>query len=168
MRRICLIVLLVAFAAPAAALAIDRASADGSLSVSGASGTVVIQGNGVIYGHFDQGTLMVLSYKPDDGLSTPAVSSLRAKYTKGIGIFTGSDVRFLLPSGRYSIELIANGADITAVGAGKVVATSPAQPDVGTVLPFGSTVTGTGTVSVNGGKPIVLTKGSTYETFGGK
>ena len=62
-------------AVPAAATAAELGSGDGSLSVSAASGTIFVQGHGVIYGHFDSGTLMVLDYKPDDGVSVPAVSS---------------------------------------------------------------------------------------------
>lgn len=165
MRKICLMLLAAALAAPAVALAVDRASGDGSLAVSGASGTIYIQGSGVIYGHFDQGTLMVLQYKPDDGVSLPAVSSSKVKLTHGTGVFTASDVRFLLPSGQYTIELIASGIDVSAVGKGSVVATSLSQTD-SSVPPFlGSTVNGT--ISVNGGKSVTLTKGSTSQTFGG-
>ena len=154
-----------ALAVPAVALAVDRAIGDGSLAVSGASGTIYIQGSGVIYGHFDQGTLMVLQYKPDDGVSVPAVSSAKVKLTRGTGVFTASDVRFLLPSGHYTIELIASGVDVSAVGKGTVVASSPSQTDSSVTPLAGSTVNGT--ISVNGGTPLALTKGSTSQTFGG-
>ncbi|HUY72797.1 MAG TPA: hypothetical protein VMV08_11180 [Gaiellaceae bacterium] len=154
-----------ALAAPAVAVAVSRATGDGSLAVSGASGTIYIQGSGVIYGHVDQGTLMVLQYKPDDGVSVPAVSSSKTKFVRGSGVFTASDVRFLLPSGQYTIELIASGIDISAVGKGSIVATSLSQPDSSTSLPFASTADGT--ISVNGGRPLALTKGSTSQSFGG-
>jgi hypothetical protein len=164
MRRICLMLLAAALAAPAVAVAVSRATGDGSLAVSGASGTIYIQGSGVIYGHVDQGTLMVLQYKPDDGVSVPAVSSSKEKFIRGSGVFTASDVRFLLPSGQYTIELIASGIDISAVGKGSIAATSLSQPGSSAPLSLGSTADGT--ISVNGGKPLALTKGSTSQTFG--
>jgi hypothetical protein len=163
MRRICLMSLAAAVAALAVAVGVVRAAGDGSLAVFGASGTIYIQGSGVIYGHVDQGTLMVLSYKPDDGVSVPAVSSSKARFGRGTGVFSASDVRFLLPSGQYTIELIATGIDISAVGRGSIAATSPSQPD-SVIPPPGTT---DGTISVNGGRPLVLTKGSTSQTFGG-
>ncbi|HWE80474.1 MAG TPA: hypothetical protein VG265_02400 [Gaiellaceae bacterium] len=163
MRRICLIVLVVVLVVPIAASAAERAG-DGSLAISGASGTIYIQGRGVVYGHFDQGTLMVLRYTPDDPSSVPSVSSSKARFSKGTGVFTASDVRFLLPSGRYTLELIASGVDVSAVGTGTVVATSPSE--TGTVLPFG-TAPNDGTISVNGGKPLTLTNASTSSSFGG-
>ncbi len=36
----------------------------------------------MIYGHFDSGTLLVLSYKPDDGVSAPAISGGKPKLTR--------------------------------------------------------------------------------------
>jgi len=153
MRRICLIVVMVALAVPAAASASDRAAGDGSLGVSAASGTVVIHGRGVIYGHFDQGTLLVLDYRPDEPASVPAISNVKARANRGSATYTGSDVRFLLPSGRYTIELIATDIDASAVGKGSVVATGAGTPD-------------DGTVTVNGGTPLQLSKVATSENFG--
>jgi hypothetical protein len=146
---------MVVLAVPAAALAAPAAVGDGSLSLNSASGTIFVQGRGVIYGHFDSGTLMVLDYKPDDGVSTPAVSSGKAKYAKGSGVFAGSDVRFLIPSGRYTVELIGVGIDASAVGKGSIVATGLGSPD-------------DGSYTVNGGKPQLLGKVPTSDSFGTK
>ena len=44
-----------------------------------------------------QGTLLVLDYRPDDGVSVPSISI--AKATRTPGAYTGTDVRFLLPRG---------------------------------------------------------------------
>ena len=70
-------------------------------------------------------------------------------------MFAGSDVRFLLPSGRYTLELIGVDCDISAVGRGSIVATGLGSPD-------------DGTYSVNGGKPQGLALVPTDDTFGGK
>lgn len=156
MRRF-LLTLTLLLVLPAAALAADLTTGDGSLSVTGASGTIVIQGKGVIYGHFDTGTLMVLSYKPDDGVSVPSVTSDKAQYSKpGPGSLTGTDVRFLFPSGRYTIELIAVNLNASGVGQGNIVASGLAAGD-------------NGSFSVNGGKPFqISSKFATSETFGTK
>ncbi len=153
MRRFALILAAAALAVPAVAAATDRAAGDGSLAVSGASGTIVVQGRGVIYGHFDSGTLLVLDYRPDDGVSVPSYSGGKQKVTRGTGSVSGTDVRFLFPSGRYTIELIAANINASAIGKGTIAATGLGTPD-------------DGSVAVNGGKPIPLTRGSTSESFG--
>jgi hypothetical protein len=153
-RRTLLIVLAV-LALPTAAAATQVAVGDGSLGVTGGSGTLFVQGRGVIYGHFASGTLMVLDYKSDDGVSVPAVSNARGKLVRGSGVFSGTDVRFLLPSGRYTVELIGVGIDMSAVGKGSIVATGIGSFD-------------DGSYTVNGGKPQPLTKIPTGDIFGGK
>ena len=151
MPRIILFVLAAFLAVPAGAVAKTRAEGDGSLGVSAASGTIVIQGDGVVYGQFDTGTLLVLDYKPDDGVSTPFVSI--ARVSRVSNVYAGSDVRFLLPSGRYTIELIAAGLNASAVGRGSVVASG-----------FGTA--SDGSLSVNGGKPEPIGRVPTSDTFG--
>jgi hypothetical protein len=147
-----LIVMLAAFLAlPAVAFGAGLAEGDGSLSVTGANGTIVIQGHGVIYGQFDSGTLMVLDYKPDDGVSFPSISV--AKATRTPGAYSGSDVRFLLPSGRYTLELIAANLNASAVGHGSIVATGAGTAD-------------DGSFTVNGGRPEQLGKLPTSDVFG--
>jgi hypothetical protein len=152
MRKVFL-VLAAALAFPIAALAAQTASGDGSLAVTRASGTIFIQGHGVIYGHFDAGTLMVLDYKPDDASSVLAVSSGKSRWYRSSGVYTGSDVRFLLPSGRFTIELIAANLDASGVGKGSIIVTG-----LGTV--------DDGSFTVNGGKPQPLTRGAADGVFG--
>ena len=55
---------MLALAVPVTALAAPLAVGDGSLGLNSASGTIFVQGRGLIYGHFDSGTLLVLDYKP--------------------------------------------------------------------------------------------------------
>jgi len=152
MRKL-LVLLLVVLSAPAAALAAAGTTGDGSLSVTRASGTIFVQGRGVIYGHFDSGTLMVLDYRPDDLTSVPAVSGGRSKFNGSSGVYTGTDVRFLLPSGRYTIELIGVRIDASAVGRGNVVVTGLGTFD-------------DGSYAVNGGKPQPLTRLADNDSFG--
>ena len=69
----------------------------------------------MIYGHFDQGTLIVIDYKADDSSDAAAVTGAKLKGRS----YTGADVRFLFPSGRYTLTLIGNGINLSAVGQGK-------------------------------------------------
>ena len=155
-RRIFLLAVL-ALAVPAGALAAPAAVGDGAVALNSASGTIYVSGHGLIYGHFDSGTLMVLDYHPDDGVSTPVVSSGKGKFVKGAGsgVFAGADVRFLLPSGRYTIELIGVGIDASAVGKGSIVATGLGSPD-------------DGSYTLNGTKTQDLGKVPTTDLFGPK
>ena len=120
MRKLCLMFAAAALAAPAVVAAADRSAGDGSLSVTGGSGTIVIRGRGVVYGHIEQGTVMVLDYKPDQSTAVASISSGKVKYpyTRGKASFTGTDIRFLFPSGRYTLQFIATGIDVSAVGKG--------------------------------------------------
>ena len=156
MRRI-IVFLALALVVPASALAVPAAVGDGALALNSASGTIYVSGRGLIYGHFDSGTLMVLDYHPDDGVSTPVVSSGKGKFVKGAGsgVFAGADVRFLLPSGRYTIELIGVGIDASAVGKGNIFTTGLGSPD-------------DGSYTVNGGKQVFLGKLPTSDVFGAK
>ena len=156
MRRICFILLVTALATPVAASASGRASGDGSLAVTGASGTLVIKGRGVIFGHFDQGALIVLDYTADDsfGSTSPTVTAAKSKVVRTGGTYAGTDVRFLFPAGRYTIEFVGLNIDISAVGKGFVSVTGAGTLD-------------DGTIAINGGKPQPVLKAAPAEWFGG-
>ena len=133
MRKLCLILLATLILLPAAAFAERGASADGSLSVSDASGRLVVSGHGVIFGHLDRGTITVVGdYKPDNNTALSSVSGAKMKFTGGNVVYSGSDVRFLFPGGRYTLIVEGTGIDISAVGSGKFVATGKGLPDDGT------------------------------------
>jgi hypothetical protein len=159
MRRACLIAVVSCLILPGAALAGDRSGvaqqADGSLAVTAASGTIIVQGGGLIYGHLTQGTLWIVQYKPDDPTAVFSVTGAKAHLSGGYVVYSGSDIRFLLPAGRYVIELNATGVDISAVGHGIVGLTG-----LGTI--------DDGTFAVNGAKPVQITKVSASQAFGGK
>lgn len=138
---------------PALASAAETSAGDGALGVSAANGTIYLQGHGVIYGHFDSGTVMVLNYVPDDGVSVPAVSSPKAKYSRGSGVYSGTDVRFLFASGKYTLELIGTDMNVSAVGKGSIVATGVGTAD-------------DGAITVNGGKPESISKTPVSDLFG--
>jgi len=143
MRKLCLLLLAGLLLLPAAAVA-DRGggSSGGSLVVSDANARLTVSGHGLIFGHLDRGTITVVGdYKPDDNTALPSVSGAKMKFTGGNVVYTGSEIRFLFPGGRYTLIVDGSGIDISAVGTGKLAA-------VGRFLGGDD-----GTVTVDGGTP---------------
>jgi len=162
MRRICLILVFAALLVPGAASALPTGQGGGALTgandalaVTGAHGTLVVQGRGVIFGYFLSGSLLVLDYRPYDLADTLSVSSASANYDSGIATYTGTDVRFLLPAGHYTLELIATGIDVSAVGRG----TAGATADDGYA---------TGSFALDGGRPAPFARIVGPQNFGAK
>jgi hypothetical protein len=145
MRRLFLILLVSLLVVPAAALAAVRGAGDGTVVVKNAAGKVTVVGKGTIFGHFDDGTLTVVDYNPDD-LKDPQVSGAERFWVKSDTTtrYAGTDVRFLFSGGSYKIIVYGTGVDISAVGKGKVTALGDA------------TVANDGTVAVNGTKPVAI------------
>lgn len=161
MRRAVLLMVLSALAVPALALAYPASDGDGSLAITGASGTITLEGEGLLYGYFDSGALIVLSYTPDTPGSALSVSGATSHTGAGVTSYTGSGVRFLLPSGSYTLELSATGVDISAFGSGAVGELAPLPASVGASA--GSSL---GVLSLDGGKPLPMTKATAGLQFG--
>src|SRR5581483_3595550 len=116
-----------------AALADRRAAGDGSLVVSGASArAITVRGSGLVFGHIQQGTLAVQSYDAADTYA-PQISGASGRVVGNAVVYSGSDIRFLLPNGRFSIRIDGTGIDISAVGKGTVVAIGLGTADDGTL-----------------------------------
>jgi hypothetical protein len=154
MRALVLSLLFLALAIPPIAAAGRSAFGDGGLVVSNANGTVVVQGKGVIFGHIERGALTVVGeYKPDD-TTAPSVSGARMAFNANMDVvYSGRDIRFMFPGGKYTLRFDGLGIDISAVGKGVVVATG-----------FGS-LDG-GTISVNGAKAAALGPRPTTVSYG--
>jgi len=136
------------------ALADRRQAGDGSLVVSDASArSIVLKGNGLVFGHIQQGTLTVQSYSAAD-TNAPQISGAVPRIVGNTVVYAGSDIRFLLPNGRYSLRIDGTGIDISAVGRGSIVAAG-----LGTIFD--------GTLSVNNGKPQALGVVTASATFNG-
>jgi hypothetical protein len=146
MRTLVLLLLAAALGAPAATLAGRAAPGDASLVVANGDGVLTLQVKGVVFGHFDRGKMTVLEYKADNASVLPTVSGAKmdVRGARANVVYSGSDVRFLFPSGKFTLRFDASGIDLSAVGKGSLVAT-----DKGALLVDG-------TVSVNGAKPAPL------------
>jgi hypothetical protein len=139
-----------------------NSAGDGSLVVKDVSARIVsVYGSGLIYGHVDQGTVIITEYKPATTAIKSAIPSTMTvtgsnliKLPAGTSTrYFGSDIRFVLPNGSYKLQIDGVGIDISAVGKGTVSAIG-----TGTFL--------SGTLATNGGKPLPLGSGSTTLVFG--
>jgi hypothetical protein len=157
MRRLSL--LLLALLLVPSALA-GGSAGDGSLAVTGASARIMsVYGSGLIFGRINLGTLTIIEHKPAGGKAAAAskvqVSGevIKLPSDSTTTQYFGSDMRFLLPSGRYSLRFEGVGIDISAVG-------------WGTVSAIGNGAVSSGTLATNGGRPVPLSSGPTTLVFG--
>jgi hypothetical protein len=149
MRKLCLLLLAGLLLLPAAAVAERGGSSGGSLVVSDANARLTISGHGLIFGHLGRGTITVVGdYKPDDNTALSSVSGAKMKFTGSNVVYTGSDVRFLFPGGRYTLIVDGTGIDISAVGTGKLAAVGKFFGDDGTVAVDGGMPQAVDSVSV--------------------
>ncbi len=157
MRRLFLIPLALLLLLPAVAFAggqAANASGDGSFATTDAGGRVIVTGRGLIYGHISAGTITVLSYISDDGSLPQLSAKSRSTVAGSFGAYTGTDVRFFFPAGRYSLQIDGGGIGVSAVGRGSVsLVGDPALSD-------------DGLYSINGGKGLPLQRTVTIVTFG--
>lgn len=122
--------------------------APGSLAVSNGAGTLAVHGGGVIFGVVGQGSLILVSYRPGALSGTPAVSGATARMEDGGVVYSGTDIRFLLPEGRYSIQASGSGIDLSAVGRGSISVSAVATGGGTNLPPDGSVaLDGASTVS---------------------
>jgi hypothetical protein len=134
MRKLCVLLLASQLLLPAAALAERSGANGGSLVVSAANARLAVSGHGLIFGHLARGTITVVGdYKPDDTTALPTISGAKLRFTGGNLVYSGSDIRFLFPGGRYSLVVDGTGIDLSAVGSGRLTALGKGLVDDGTV-----------------------------------
>jgi len=155
MRKLTILIMLASLSlVPAAALAGREAPGDGALVVSNASGRLTVHGNGLIFGHLGQGTITVVGdYQPDDNTALSSVSGAKMKIMAGNVVYSGSDVRFLFPSGRYNLIVEGTSIDISAVGKG-------------TFSAVGAGLTDDGSFAVDGGRTQSIDSAAGNVAFG--
>jgi len=138
-------VLAVLATAAVAAGAKPSAPNDGALSVKNAEGRVVMIGRGVLIGRFDKGQVTIKDPNPNDG-SKPIVTGAdsTASFGERTTRYYGTNVRFRIIGGAFSVTVLGQDIDLSAVGRGMV-----------TLSPLGakSSDNGDGIYAVNGGAP---------------
>jgi hypothetical protein len=114
-----------------AAIAAVGASGDGVLELRDVNAaSVTVKGSkGVIWGQIDNGSLRVTDLNLDDNVA-PAVSGGWLKLPTidpATTLYTGKNIHFRFPGGKYLVTIVGTGIDFTAVGVGKALLTG--DPD---------------------------------------
>jgi hypothetical protein len=123
MRRLVLLIVLVALAAPAAALALPRAVGDGTLVVRNGTGgdaktpALVLIVRGAVIGQIDHGRL-VIENSSDGGVATVTGADSSRVISDTKTSWSGSDLRFRTVGGSFVIRIYGAGIDLNAVGQG--------------------------------------------------
>ena len=118
---------------------------DGTLTVKNGDGRIVIIGRGAVIGRFDKGQVTIRDPNPNDGIGpivtgADATQSLNEKTTR----YSGSNVRFRMIGGSFSITVFGTDINLSAIGKGMVTLN-------GTLGGRGNV--DDGTYAVNGGAP---------------
>ena len=121
MRKALLLLFACVLLAPAVAFGSRLAPGDGSLVVTDANAQLSIAGQGLIFGHLDSGTVTIVGdYRPANNNALSTVTGAKQTIVGNNIVYTGSDVRFYFPSGKYSLIVDGTGIDISAVGKGSL------------------------------------------------
>ncbi len=132
MRSLLTFAVLVALALPAASAARNQGSADGTVSVRDARGTITISARGGVIGSFTRGSVTIND--PVDGDGTGPIvtgddwSKDRDATTTTWG---GSKVRFRIIGGSFRIVVKGRGVNLSLVGTGKVTLSGAGTVDDG-------------------------------------
>jgi hypothetical protein len=150
MRRLVVLLTLLALALPIAASATPSAPGDGTLSVRDLDGRVVVYAKGAVIGRCDQCTLVLDEREGADTIA-PVVSGTKGVDTDDDGAkerFVGKDLRWKVIGGSFKM-IVRNGVDVDL----SVVGKGPRVLIAGT----------NGTYSLNGGETApVLTDPNTF------
>ncbi len=120
MRRIFLIlIVLAAVLAPVGAFAAKGALGDGTLSLDGVDGRVVVAARGGIIGRVGRGVVTIRDRTPNDD-SDPAVWGARdfRQGDDGLYVYRGQNIRFRLIGGAFRVTIDGRGIDVSVVGNG--------------------------------------------------
>jgi hypothetical protein len=121
MRRLLVLIVVLAAALPASSLGSRGAPADGSLTVRDARGKAVIVVRGSVIGRYANGSLTLEEL--DEG-AEPVVRGYRTfKWGRkgNTRTYTGKNVRFRLIGGRYRVQFNGKGLHFSLVGKGRVL-----------------------------------------------
>ena len=119
MRNVLLTLLVAALVLPAAALASRAAPGEGTLSVEGASGTVIVQARGAVIGRADAAQIVIADLSPRDD-NDPVVWGAQSRRQIGPGsfVYRGRNMTFRLIGGGFRVTVRGLGISISVVGRG--------------------------------------------------
>ncbi len=119
MRNALLTLLIAALVLPAAALASRAGAGDGTLSVEGASGAVIVQARGGVIGRVASGTVVIADLSPGDD-SDPVVWGAQTRRQTGpeTTVYRGRNITFRLIGGGFRVAVKGSGISLSVVGRG--------------------------------------------------
>ena len=121
MKALALLGVLAVLAFSGSAVASSSGPNDGALSVKNADGRVVVNGRGGVIGRLDKGQVTIKDPNPNDGTG-PIVNG--ADTTQSVGDHTtrysGSNIRFRIIGGTFTVTVFATGVDMSVIGRGLV------------------------------------------------
>jgi hypothetical protein len=121
MKALALLAVLSVLAFSGSAFARSTGPNDGALSVKNADGRVVFNGRGGVIGRLDKGQVTIKDPNPNDGTG-PIVNG--ADSTQSLGDHTtrysGSNIRFRIIGGTFTVTIFASGIDASVIGRGLV------------------------------------------------
>ena len=103
------------------ALATSNSASDGALSVKNADGRVVVNGRGGVIGRLDKGQVTIKDPNPNDGTGpivngADTITSVGDHATR----YSGSNIRFRIIGGSFTVTVFATGVDMSVIGRGLV------------------------------------------------
>jgi hypothetical protein len=132
MRRLALFALLGALALPASSAAREYGVADGTLSVHGARGSILVAGRGAVIGSFNQGWIRIVDPVEGDG-SGPIVvgEEFHKELSDTADLYRGTKVRFRLIGGTFRVRIQGRGINLSVVGKASVTLNGAGTVDDG-------------------------------------
>ena len=123
MRKLLLLCLLIALAAPVAAVAGKRAPGDGTLAVRDGKGMVYVAARGGLIGRCEKRCqIMIDDPIPGDGSGPIVFGEEHSRHITDTAVLhTGTDIRFRIVGGAYKVRVTGNGLNLSAVGRGFVI-----------------------------------------------
>jgi hypothetical protein len=133
MRRLLVILGVLALAAPAAGAAGKRDPADGTFSLRGGHGVFIVSARGGVIGSFLHGRVVITD--PIDGDGTgPIVTGddWHKERDQTTSVYGGTKVRFRLIGGSFRVRVTGTGVNLYVVGHGQVILNGAGTGDNGT------------------------------------
>jgi len=133
MRRLLVILAVLALAAPLAAMAAGREPGDGTLAVKDGRGVFMITARGGIVGSFARGSVVITDPISGDGTG-PIVSGddWQVDRNDTTTVYGGTKVRFRLIGGKFKVRVQGAGVNLSVVGKGQVTIRGKGTDDDGT------------------------------------
>jgi hypothetical protein len=104
-----------------AALATTNSPTDGALAVKNADGRLIFNGRGGVIGRLDKGQVTIKDPNPNDGTG-PIVTG--SDSTQSVGErttrYSGTNIRFRIIGGSFTVTVFATGVDMSVIGKGLV------------------------------------------------